>query len=147
MEAGQEATARNAALDRARTFLMLVMLLHHAVIPHTHFGHTDPKSWIGFGVVVLATDSFFMATFFFLSGVLVFSSDQASSTKKHGPFSTIACFGMRALRYQVRVQDRMHRVLEHSRLLPDTWGELRARRQLRIYALSATGRAAEAASY
>ena len=40
--------ARNAALDRARTFLTLVVLLHHSVIPYTHFGHTDPTSWIGF---------------------------------------------------------------------------------------------------
>jgi peptidoglycan/LPS O-acetylase OafA/YrhL len=65
------APARNAALDRARTFLTLVVLLHHAVIPYTHFGHTDPKSWLGFDAVVLATDSFFMAMFFFLSGLFV----------------------------------------------------------------------------
>src|ERR1043166_2557418 len=58
--------SRNLALDRARTFLTLVVLLHHAVIPYTHFGHTDPKSSIGFDAVVLATDSFFMAMFFFL---------------------------------------------------------------------------------
>ena len=63
--------ARNAALDRARTFLTLVVLLHHSVIPYTYFGHTDPKSWIGFDVIVLATDSFFMAMFFFLSGLFV----------------------------------------------------------------------------
>jgi hypothetical protein len=41
------------------------------VIPYTYFGHTDPKSWIGFDMVVLATDSFFMAMFFFLSGLFV----------------------------------------------------------------------------
>jgi hypothetical protein len=61
--------ARNLSLDRARTFLTLVVLLHHAVIPYTYFGHTDPASWIGFDIVVLATDSFFMAMFFFLSGL------------------------------------------------------------------------------
>ncbi|WP_157783703.1 acyltransferase family protein, partial [Bradyrhizobium liaoningense] len=61
--------ARNLALDRARTFLTLVVLLHHAVIPYTYFGHTDPTSWIGFDIIVLATDSFFMAMFFFLSGL------------------------------------------------------------------------------
>jgi hypothetical protein len=63
--------SRNLALDRARTFLTLVVLFHHAVIPYTYFGHTDPKSWIGFDMVVLATDSFFMAMFFFLSGLFV----------------------------------------------------------------------------
>ena len=69
--AAPRARARNAALDRTRTFLTLVVLLHHAVIPYTHFGHTDPKSWIGFDMIVLATDSFFMAMFFFLSGLFV----------------------------------------------------------------------------
>jgi len=64
-----KAKTRNLSLDRARTFLTLVVLLHHAVIPYTYFGHTDPTSWIGFDIVVLATDSFFMAMFFFLSGL------------------------------------------------------------------------------
>ena len=64
-----KARVRNLSLDRARTFLTLVVLLHHAVIPYTYFGHTDPTSWIGFDIVVLATDSFFMAMFFFLSGL------------------------------------------------------------------------------
>lgn len=68
------ATAHSAALDRARTFLMLTVLLHHAVIAYTYFGHTDPKSWIGFDIIVLATDSFFMTFFFFLSGVFVWPS-------------------------------------------------------------------------
>jgi hypothetical protein len=69
--AAPKAKARNAALDRTRTFLTLVVLLHHAVIPYTYFGHTDPKSWIGFDFIVTATDSFFMAMFFFLSGLFV----------------------------------------------------------------------------
>src|SRR5882724_3139849 len=71
VRAAPKAKARNAALDRARTFLTLVVVLHHSVIPYTHFGHTDPESWIGFDAVVLATDSFFMAMFFFLSGLFV----------------------------------------------------------------------------
>ena len=69
-----QARARNAALDRARTFLTLVVVIHHSVIPYTYFGHTDPKSWLGFDAVVLATDSFFMAMFFFLSGLFVWPS-------------------------------------------------------------------------
>jgi hypothetical protein len=51
-----KARARNPSIDRARTFLTLVVLLHHAVIPYTYFGHTDPKSWIGFDMIVLTTD-------------------------------------------------------------------------------------------
>ena len=67
--AAPRSKARNLSLDRARTFLTLVVLLHHAVIPYTHFGHTDPASFAGFDMIVLATDSFFMAMFFFLSGL------------------------------------------------------------------------------
>ncbi len=74
IQAVPKAKTRNAALDRTRTFLTLVVLLHHSVIPYTYFGHTDPKSWIGFDCVVLATDSFFMAMFFFLSGLFVWPS-------------------------------------------------------------------------
>lgn len=75
--------SRNFALDRARSFLTLIVVLHHAVIPYTHFGHTDPKSWIGFDVVVTATDSFFMAAFFFLSGLFVWPSLSHKSTAIH----------------------------------------------------------------
>src|SRR3954452_895621 len=67
--AAPKAKTRNPSLDRARTFLTLIVLLHHAVIPYTYFGHTDPKSFFGFDMIVLATDSFFMAMFFFLSGL------------------------------------------------------------------------------
>ncbi|MEA2943565.1 MAG: hypothetical protein QOD09_4094 [Bradyrhizobium sp.] len=74
VRAAPQAVSRNLALDRARTFLTIVVLIHHAVIPYTYFGHTDPRSWIGFDAVVLATDSFFMAMFFFLSGLFVWPS-------------------------------------------------------------------------
>jgi surface polysaccharide O-acyltransferase-like enzyme len=68
-----KAKSRNLSLDRTRTFLTLVVLVHHAVIPYTYFGHTDPKSFFGFDMIVLATDSFFMAMFFFLSGLFAWS--------------------------------------------------------------------------
>ncbi|MCP9625852.1 acyltransferase [Rhodopseudomonas palustris] len=65
---------RDLSLDRARTFLTILVLIHHSVIPYTHYGHTDPSSWIGFDCVVLATDSFFMAMFFMLSGLFLWPS-------------------------------------------------------------------------
>src|SRR5258707_7296417 len=71
VRAAPKVKARNLSLDRARTFLTLVMLLHHSVIPYTYYGHTDPKEFFGFDMIVLATDSFFMAMFFFLSGLFV----------------------------------------------------------------------------
>lgn len=73
---------RSAALDRARTFLTIVVLIHHAIIPYTHFGHTDPKHWIGFDAIVLANDSYFMAMFFFLSGLFVWPSLAHRTTRR-----------------------------------------------------------------
>lgn len=70
---------RNAALDRARTALTVLVVIHHAVIPYTYFGHTDPKKWLGFDAIVLANDSFFMALFFFLSGLFTWPSLQHKS--------------------------------------------------------------------
>src|ERR1700712_972294 len=72
--AAPRAKVRNLSLDRARSFLTLVVLLHHAVIPYTFYGHTDPKEFFGFDMIVLATDSFFMAMFIFLSGLFVWPS-------------------------------------------------------------------------
>ena len=74
IRAAPKAGTRYIEIDRARSFLTLVVVLHHAVIPYTYFGHTDATSWIGFDAVVLATDSFFMAMFFFLSGLFVWPS-------------------------------------------------------------------------
>jgi surface polysaccharide O-acyltransferase-like enzyme len=74
IRAAPQATTRNVALDRARTFLTLVVVIHHAVIPYTYFGDAGGKSWLGFDAVILATDSFFMAMFFFLSGLFVWPS-------------------------------------------------------------------------
>ena len=60
------APVRIVALDRARTFVTLLVLLHHSVINYTYFGHGDPMRWLGFDLVVLFNDSFFMAFMFFI---------------------------------------------------------------------------------
>jgi peptidoglycan/LPS O-acetylase OafA/YrhL len=65
------APARIAPLDRARTFIILLVLLHHSVINYTYFGHGDRMRWLGFDLVVLFNDSFFMAFMFFVSGLFV----------------------------------------------------------------------------
>jgi surface polysaccharide O-acyltransferase-like enzyme len=65
------APGRIAALDRARTFIILLVLLHHSVINYTYFGHGDRMRWLGFDLVVLFNDSFFMALMFFISGLFV----------------------------------------------------------------------------
>jgi peptidoglycan/LPS O-acetylase OafA/YrhL len=65
------AAARIAALDRARTFITLSVLLHHSVLNYTYFGQGDPMRWLGFDPVVLFNDSYFMAFMFFISGLFV----------------------------------------------------------------------------
>jgi hypothetical protein len=62
---------RIAALDRARTFITLLVLLHHSVVNYTYFGSGDRMRWLGFDLVVLFNDSFFMACMFFISGWFV----------------------------------------------------------------------------
>jgi hypothetical protein len=76
VRAAPKASTRNAALDRARTFITLLVLVHHSVIAYTYYGHTDPQSFLGFDGVVLFTDSFFMSAMFFLSGLFVWPSLQ-----------------------------------------------------------------------
>ena len=71
---------RNAALDRARTFITMLVLIHHSVIAYTHFGHTDKQSFLGFDCVVIFNDSFFMAAMFFLSGLFVWPSLRRKGT-------------------------------------------------------------------
>ena len=65
------APVRIVALDRARTFIILLVLLHHSVVNYTYFGHGDAQRWLGFDLVVLFNDSFFMAFMFFISGLFV----------------------------------------------------------------------------
>src|SRR3569833_3396438 len=78
-----KAKLRNLSLDRARTLLTLVVLLHHAVIPNSYFGHTVPTFFFGFDMIVLATDSFFMAMFFFLSGLFAWSGIARKGPQKY----------------------------------------------------------------
>ena len=87
------APVRIAALDRARTFITLLVLVHHSVINYTHFGSGDRSRWLGFDLVVLFNDSFFMACMFFISGLFV-----RDSLVRHGPASYL---GQRAWRLGV----------------------------------------------
>lgn len=74
------APTRIIALDRARTFITLLVLLHHSVVNYTHFGSGDKERWLGFDLVVLFNDSFFMACMFLISGLFV-----QQSLAKRGP--------------------------------------------------------------
>lgn len=68
------AMERIVALDRARTFITLLVVLHHSVVNYTYFGNGDRMRWLGFDLIVLFNDSFFMACMFFISGLFVHGS-------------------------------------------------------------------------
>ncbi len=80
---------RNAALDRARTFITLLVLANHSVVAYTQFGRfypnhylwstapiVDAQKWGGFNALTLFNDAFFMSLMFFLSGLFVWPSLQ-----------------------------------------------------------------------
>jgi len=67
-------TGRIVAIDRARTFVTLLVIVHHSVVNYTHFGNGDRIRWLGFDLVVLFDDSFFMAFMFLISGLFVHDS-------------------------------------------------------------------------
>ena len=93
---GEQATTaptRIVAFDRARTFITLLVLLHHSVVNYTHFGSGDKARWLGFDLIVLFNDSFFMACMFLISGLFV-----QQSLARRGPGSFI---GNRAWRLGV----------------------------------------------
>jgi surface polysaccharide O-acyltransferase-like enzyme len=69
----KEAT-RIVAFDRARTFITLLVVVHHSVVNYTWFGNGDRIRWLGFDLVVLFNDSFFMACMFLISGLFVHDS-------------------------------------------------------------------------
>src|SRR5258708_4245545 len=75
-----KATTRNAALDRARTFITMLVLIHHGVSACTCSGHTGRQSFLGFDGVVLLKVSFFMSAMFFLSGLCVWPSLKRKGT-------------------------------------------------------------------
>src|SRR3954470_8871342 len=71
---GAEVGTRILALDRVRTFITLLVLVHHSVVNYTYFGSGDGMRWLGFDLVVLFNDSFFMACMFLISGLFVHDS-------------------------------------------------------------------------
>jgi hypothetical protein len=84
-------TARFVALDRSRTFITLSVVVYHSVINYTHFGiGGDRMRWIGFDLVVLFNDSYFMACMFLLSGLFVHDS-----LVRRGPANFLARRGWR----------------------------------------------------
>jgi surface polysaccharide O-acyltransferase-like enzyme len=77
---------RVVALDYLRGCVVVLVVLHHSVLAYCRFGHFDTRhylwstapivddaKWLGFDVLVLFNDSFFMPLMFLLSGLFVWS--------------------------------------------------------------------------
>src|SRR4029079_5290654 len=79
------ARTRIVSLDRARTFITLLVVLHHSVVNYTHFGNGDKARWLGFDLVVLFNESFVMAAIFLISGLF-----GRESLARRGPANFIA---------------------------------------------------------
>jgi surface polysaccharide O-acyltransferase-like enzyme len=80
-------TERIVPLDRSRTFITLSVVLYHSVINYTHYGiGGDRMRWIGFDLVVLFNDSYFMACMFLISGLFVHDS-----LVRRGPANFLEC--------------------------------------------------------
>src|SRR3954465_5740908 len=67
-------TGRIVALDRARTFITLLVVIHHSVVNFTYFGNGDRMRWLRFDLVLLFKDSYFMAFMCLISGLFVHES-------------------------------------------------------------------------
>ncbi len=84
---------RLIGLDYLRGFVIVQVVLHHAVLAYCRFGHfdrrhylwssapiVDSERWLGFDVIVLFNDSYFMPLLFLLSGLFVWPSLERKGT-------------------------------------------------------------------
>jgi peptidoglycan/LPS O-acetylase OafA/YrhL len=88
-QTGGFVAGRNAAFDYLRSFGVLLVLLHHAVLAYVTFGFLNPMDpmqtfspvvdaakWAGFDRIALVNDTFFMPLLFLVSGLFVWTSLQ-----------------------------------------------------------------------
>jgi surface polysaccharide O-acyltransferase-like enzyme len=71
-------TKRNKSIDYFRAFLMILVVWHHATLSYSTSGSgvliTDNNTFIGFDLIALYNDMFFMFAFFFISGLFTYKS-------------------------------------------------------------------------
>src|ERR1700742_1102050 len=68
------APGRFVGLDRSPTCITLLVLLYHSAVNYSYFGNGDKARWLGFDLVALFNDSFFMACMFLIAGLFVHQS-------------------------------------------------------------------------
>jgi len=82
-----KATTRIVSFDYLRAFIIILVLVHHAVIAYSTLGYinfanpiytnspvVDSQKWRGFDLILLFNDTFFMSLLFFISGFFVWRS-------------------------------------------------------------------------
>ena len=81
-----KAKEKIVAFDYLRTFTILLVLFHHAILAYVTFAQLNPKTpitfapvvdsqnWSGFDLIALFNDTWFMALLFFISGFFVWQS-------------------------------------------------------------------------
>ncbi len=80
-------TSRIPAFDYLRAFVIVLVVLHHSTLAYTTFmefnsvdpvANTNPvdddRQWLGFDLIVLFNDTWFMSLLFFVSGLFVWGS-------------------------------------------------------------------------
>ncbi|HVN86568.1 MAG TPA: acyltransferase [Candidatus Binatia bacterium] len=91
-----ESAGRKVAIDYLRTFIIVLVLVHHSVLAYVSFGQfdrvhylsstapiVDSQRWVGFDLIVVFNDIFMMSLMFFVSGLFVWPSLTRKGT---GPF-------------------------------------------------------------
>ncbi len=91
-----EVPARNVAFDYLRTFTVVLVLCHHAILAYTKyafinlenpFANSNPvvneQRWIGFDLIVAFNETFFMPLLFFVSGMFVWQSLARKGARKY----------------------------------------------------------------
>jgi len=86
--------ARLVALDHLRGFVVAVVVLHHTILAYCAFGSidyrhyilstapiVDTQRWVGFDIMVMLNDSFFMPLMFLLSGLFVWNGLVRNGTR------------------------------------------------------------------
>jgi len=91
--APRESSARKMAIDYLRTFIIVLVLVHHSFPAYVRFGQfnrvhylwstapiVDAQRWVGFDLIVVCNDIFFMSLMFFVSGLFVWPSLRRKGT-------------------------------------------------------------------
>ncbi len=83
---GINSTSRNKSIDYFRAFLMILVVWHHSTLAYSTSGVgvliADRQTFLGFDLMALFNDLFFMFGFFFISGLFAYRSLEKKGSKQ-----------------------------------------------------------------